>query len=60
MGGEPDRVVTQKPAEESTSKRERREPREAVYVPGSTSVILHSPGCSLTKNTPLQDVSLFL
>lgn len=38
--GETSRVATQKPAEESLSKRERSEPRGTVYVPGSVPVIL--------------------
>lgn len=36
------RVAAQKSAEESISKGEGSEPREAVYVPGSISVTLRS------------------
>lgn len=53
------RVVTQKPAEESISRGEGSEPKEAVYVPGSMSVILWS-WLFTDKDTPVQDVLLFL
>ena len=40
VGEDQDRVVAQKPEERSISKRENREPRVAVYVRESVSVIL--------------------
>ena len=52
--------MAQRPTEKCILPRGSSAPRVAVYVSGSTSVILRSPNCSLTKSAPLQDVLLFL